>query len=249
MKLVSLALIVLFGRANSSSVTTSCVENCKEIRNDLLSEPHTCNPALTISPLPDVYKSCQTGKKAAFDKACVPLCNGEETTTASLTSSASIACRSNRGRGPADYWCRRGFSSILKKLEGYSFPAVEESIIEETGYEAVMSSAEAEAEAEAKSKEEESLEEKPEESKDEGIEKELDESETESLEEEGEKPVDENLEVEEFGDENLKEEQEESQDENLEEIESEDEVDEATDATEPAEEIVGEVEYAGANEF
>ena len=228
MKLVSLALIVLFGKANSS-----CIENCKEIRNELLSEPHTCNSALTIAPLPDVYKSCQTGKKAAFDKACVPLCNGEETTTSSLTSSASAACRSNRGRGPSDYWCRRGFSSILKKLEGYSFPAVEEAIVEETEYEAVMSS----DEVEAKSKEEESLEEEAEESKD-----------------EVEEPVDDNLdeEVEEFGDENLEEEPEESQDDSLEEIGSEDEFDEATDATadqEPAEEIVGEVEYAEANEF
>ena len=238
MKLVSLALIVLFGRANSSSV--NCIENCKEIRNDLLSEPHICNPALTIAPLPDVYKSCQTGKKAAFDKACVPLCNGEETTTASLTSSASIACRSNRGRGPSDYWCKRGFSSILKKLEGYSFPSVEEAIIEETEYEAVMSSDD----------EEESLEEEPEESKDEGLEKEpedpneenlekgLDESEDEGLEVEVEDPVDENL----------KEEPEESQDESP----KEEEVDEATDATaeqDPGAEIVGEVEYAEANEF
>ena len=211
----------------------------------MLSEPHTCNPALTISPLPDVYKSCQTGKKAAFDKACVPLCNGEETTTASLTSSASIACRSNRGRGPSDYWCRRGFSSILKKLEGYSFPAVEEAIIEETEYEAVMSS----DEAEAKSKEEESLEEEPEESKDEGLEKEHEDPNEENLEKGLDESEDEGLEVEvDPADEHLEEEPEEFGDESP----KEEEVDEATDATadqEPAEDIVGEVEYAEANEF
>ena len=214
----------------------------------MLSEPHTCNPALTISPLPDVYKSCQTGKKAAFDKACVPLCNGEETTTASLTSSASIACRSNRGRGPSDYWCRRGFSSILKKLEGYSFPAVEESIIEETvqdSGEAVMS----EAEAEATSEEEESIEEKPEEFKsienepeepeEVNLEKELDESEDEGLEVEAEDTVDENLEEkpEEFGDESPKEE------------EADEATDDATADQEPGADIVGAVEYAEANEF
>ena len=129
MKLISVAvaLIVLFGRVNSSAV--NCKDTCNQIRNEFLSEPHTCSPALTINPSPDVYKACQQGKKSAFDKACVPLCSNEETTT--MASLASRACRSNRGRGPSDYWCKRGFSSVLKKLEAYSFPVSEEIIDDE----------------------------------------------------------------------------------------------------------------------
>eukprot|EP00984_Skeletonema_dohrnii_P018787 scaffold8859_cov116-Skeletonema_dohrnii-CCMP3373.AAC.5 len=126
MKLIYVALVVLsqFGRAISSS--TDCKETCKGIRHELLSETHTCSPALTINPTPAVYKSCQNGKKAAFDKACVKLCSNEETT--SMASLASDACRASKGRGPSERWCRIGFSSILKKLESYTFP-VSESVV------------------------------------------------------------------------------------------------------------------------
>ena len=129
MKLISVALMVLsqFGRAISSSAS-DCKEACKGIRHELLSETHTCSPALTINPTPAVYKSCQNGKKAAFDKACVKLCSNEETT--SMASLASDACRASKGRGPSERWCRIGFSSILKKLESYTFP-VSESVVDD----------------------------------------------------------------------------------------------------------------------
>ena len=125
MKLISVALVLSqFGRAISSSA--DCKITCKGIRHELLSETHTCNPALTINPTPAVYKSCQNGKKAAFDKACVKLCSNEETT--SMASLASDACRASKGRGPSERWCRIGFSSILKKLESYTFQ-VSESVV------------------------------------------------------------------------------------------------------------------------
>lgn len=40
------------------------------------------------------------------------------------------ACRSSRGRGPAEHWCRRGFSSILKKLQSYDFAVSHEHILQ-----------------------------------------------------------------------------------------------------------------------
>mmetsp|Transcript_24436 Transcript_24436/g.38350 ORF Transcript_24436/g.38350 Transcript_24436/m.38350 type:complete len:247 (+) Transcript_24436:91-831(+) len=123
---VAIVLFQLIGQVNSSAAKI-CKELCTGIRQGLLSASHTCSPSLTVNPSPDVYKSCQHGKRAAFDKACVSLCSDEEIVVASL---ASEACRSTKGRGPADYWCRRGFSSVLKKLETHPFP-VSESIIDD----------------------------------------------------------------------------------------------------------------------
>ncbi len=123
---VAIVLFQLVGKVNSSAAKI-CKELCTGIRQGILSESHTCSPAFTVNPSPDVYKSCQHGKRAAFDKACLPLCSDEEIEVASL---ASEACRSTKGRGSADYWCRRGFSSVLKKLETHPFP-VSESIIDD----------------------------------------------------------------------------------------------------------------------
>lgn len=126
---VAIVLFQLVGQVNSSAAKI-CKEICTGIRQELLSESHTCNPALRITPSPGVYKSCQHGKRAAFDKTCVSLCSKEETTSKSQASLASDACRSTKGRGSADYWCKRGFSSVLKKLETYTFE-VSESIIDD----------------------------------------------------------------------------------------------------------------------
>jgi hypothetical protein len=131
MKLISLALLVLpqlFGGANSSSVTDECEVICKEIRSGILGETHSsCEPALNINPSPTVYKSCQLGKKKAFDKACVPLCSDKKIRLSLFD--ASDSCK--LGRGPSEHWCRRGFSSTLKKLQAYSFPVSEKVIGEE----------------------------------------------------------------------------------------------------------------------
>lgn len=159
--------IVLFQLVGLNSAARSCKESCASIRQELLSESHICSPALTISPSPAVYKSCQHGKRAAFDKTCASLCSKdkEETTAKSQASIASDACRSTKGRGNAEIWCKRGFSSILKKLETYNFQLsesmiVDDEISEESDEEVVMSSGEeipkvdqAEAEVEANSKE------------------------------------------------------------------------------------------------
>ena len=126
MKLIPVAsLLVLFqfGGANSSQ----CKDTCKNIRQHLLlTETHTCSPALTINPSPTVYKSCQDGKKKAFEKACVPLCSNAETTFVASVE-ATNACKRQRGRGNSEHWCRRGYASIIKKLQSYSFPISEPS--------------------------------------------------------------------------------------------------------------------------
>ncbi len=162
LNLVAIVLFQLVGL--KSSAATSCKEICTGIRQELLSESHTCSPALTISPSPAVYKSCQYGKKSAFDKTCASLCSKEETTAKSKAALALDACR-RQGRGNAEIWCKRGFSSILKKLETYNFQVSEliidyEEISKEPDEEVVMSSGEAipqvdqaEAEVEANSKE------------------------------------------------------------------------------------------------
>ncbi|KAL7439955.1 hypothetical protein ACHAXM_012140 [Skeletonema potamos] len=126
MKLISVALLMLsqlFGPANSSSVITDCKVICQGIRHTILGETHSsslCNPALNLSPSPTVYKSCHNGRKNAYDKACVPLCSNKNTSISSFD--ASDSCKAFKGRGQSEYWCQRGFTSILKKLQDYSFP-------------------------------------------------------------------------------------------------------------------------------
>lgn len=128
MKLNFVAIVLFQLVGLNSSAAKICKEICTGIRQELLSESHTCSPALTINPSPAVYKSCQHGKKAAFAKTCVSLCSKDETTTKSQASLASDACRSTKGRGAAEYWCKRGFSSILKKLETYNFQVSDSTI-------------------------------------------------------------------------------------------------------------------------
>ncbi len=128
LKFVAIVLFQLVGL--KSSAATSCKEICTGIRQELLSESHTCSPALTISPSPAVYKSCQHGKREAFTRTCASLCSKEETTAKSKAALALDACR-RQGRGNAEIWCKRGFSSILKKLETYNFEVSESIIVDD----------------------------------------------------------------------------------------------------------------------